>query len=45
MYMLYIIYIYVCTMVRVRQNSILISYSKFHALAIVKHILCLFYLK
>ena len=33
------------TMVWVRKNSIVISYSEFHLLAIVRHTLCLFYLK
>ena len=42
---IFYIYIYIHTMVLVRQNSILICYSEFHALAIVRHILCLFYLK
>ena len=33
------------TMVWVIKNAILICYSEFHALVIVKDILCLFYLK
>ena len=32
-------------MVWVRQNSIVVCYSEFHASAIVRHILCVFYLK
>ena len=34
-----------CSMSRAIQYSIVICYSEFHALAIVRHTSCLFYLK